>query len=334
MATPVTENPNPSPKRRNTKVVQRPKTHIEKLDKPSHIEELTAGDFFVDHNVQRSLNEARVQEMAADFRPDSMGLITASLRETGRIAILDGQHRIAAARLARYDGPIVSRVFEGLTITEEAGLFLTLNKTRPVSTIEKFKVRITLGDPIAQNINKILKAYGLNVNFANTKTTNTISAVVTLEKIYHGAGVRQGGHHADLVDRVIGSLIAAYNGDTRPQVFSRPLVEGMGIFHATYGKRIDRERLTDMLSAIPPRQVASRARTRRDALGGSIGENAAEVILEIYNHRRKDKLPAFKDVDPYANYTDPTKDELYVDPAQYIKREVLNEPASALASAS
>lgn len=320
MATPTPES-NISMNRRNTRTVKRAKTRIEKLDKPSHIEELTAGDFYVDHNVQRGLQEARVAEMAADFRPDSMGLITASLRPDGRIAILDGQHRIAAARSARYDGPIVTRVFENLTVQEEAGLFLTLNKSRAVSTIDKFKVRITLGDPIATNINKILKAYGLNVNFANTKTQNTIGAVVTLEKVYHGAGVRDNGHHADLVDRVIGSLIAAYNGDTRPAVFSRPMVEGLGIFHATYGKRIDRDRLTETLSGIPPRQVATRARTRRDALGGSIGENAAEVMLEIYNHRRRDKLPPFKSVDPYANYSDPTKDELYVDPAQYIKHE-------------
>jgi len=329
MTTNTSDSTTISLKRRTTRVVKHPHTHIEKLDKPSHIEELHAGDFFVDHNVQRMLNEPRVAEMAADFRPDSMGLITASLRENGRIAILDGQHRIAAARMARYDGPIVSRVFENLTVKEEAGLFLTLNKSRPVSTIERFKVRVTLGDPIATNINKILKAYGLNVNFANTKSTNTVGAVVTLEKVYHGAGVRDHGHHADLVDRVIGSLIAAYSGDTRPVVFSRPMVEGMGIFHATYGKRIDRARLTDMMSSVPPRQVASRARTRRDALGGSIGENAAEIILDIYNHRRKDKLPPYKDVDPYVNYSDPTKDELYIDPAQYIKREVEQELADA-----
>lgn len=329
MATPANENTEASLKRRNTKVVKRPKTHIQKLDKPSHIEELYAGDFFVDHNVQRGLNEARVAEMAEDFRPDSMGLITASMRETGRIAILDGQHRIAAARLANYEGGIVTRVFENLTVTEEAGLFLTLNKSRPVSTIERFKVRVTLGDPVATNINKILKAYGLNINFAAAKTPNTISAVVTLEKVYHGAGVRDNGHHADLVDRVIGTLIKSYGGDTRPQVFSRPLVEGMGIFHATYGKRIDKERLTDLLGGVPPRQVVSRARTRRDALGGSMGENAAEVILDIYNHRRKDKLPPFKDVDPFANYSDPTKDELYVDPTQYIKPEVEKELANA-----
>jgi hypothetical protein len=158
------------------------------------------------------------------------------------------------------------------------------------------------------------------VNFASSGTPNTISSIVTLEKVYHGAGVREGGHHAELVDRVIDSLIKAYGGDTRPVVFSRALVEGLGIFHATFGKKVDKDRLIDTMSAVPPRQVASRARTRRDALGGSLGENAAEVILDIYNARRKDKLPAFGKTDPVINNAiDPTKDELYVDPNQYVQ---------------
>jgi len=305
--------------RKRTKTVKRTTPHVEKLNKPSTLMELHVGEFMTDHHVQRQLNEARVVEMAADFRPDSMGLITASMRGDGRLYILDGQHRIAAARRANYDDEVAARVFSDLTIQEEAGLFLTLNKTRAVSTIERFKVRVTLGDRIAVNINKILKMYGLHVNFAAANTPNTISSIVTLEKVYRGAGVRDEGDHADLVDKTIKTLVRAYGGDTRPVVFSRAMVEGMGIFHATYGKRVDMDRLIETMSAVPPRQVASRARTRRDAMGGAIGENAAEIILGIYNHRRKDKLPEFSKVDPRNNYVDPTKDPLYVDATQYVK---------------
>lgn len=304
--------------RRATRSVKRTEPHIEKLNKPSSLQELHVGEFMTDHQVQRQLNEARVVEMAADFRPHSMGLVTASRRMDGRLYLLDGQHRIAAARRANYDDLVAARVFTDLTLQEEAGLFLTLNKTRAVSTIERFKVRVTLGDRIAVNINKILKAYGLHVNFAAANTPNTISSIVTLEKVYRGAGVRDEGDHADLVDLVIKTLVRSYGGDTRPVVFSRAMVEGMGIFHATYGKRVDMERLVELMSAVPPRQVASRARTRRDAMGGSLGENAAESILAIYNYRRKEKLPDFSKVDPRNNYVDPTKDPLYVDNSQYV----------------
>lgn len=312
----------PNLNRKATKSVKRTTPHVEKLNKPSSLQEFHAGDFMTDHNVQRALNEARVVEMAADFRPDSMGLITASRRMDGRLYILDGQHRIAAARMANYDGPIATREFRDLTIQEEAGLFLTLNKMRAVSTIERFKVRVTLGDRIAVNINKILTAYGLHVNFAATNTPNTISSIVTLEKVYRGAGVRDEGDHADLVDRTIGTLVKAYGGDTRPVVFSRAMVEGLGIFHATYGKQIDKDRLIEVLSAIPPRQMVTRARTRRDAMGGTLGENAAESILAAYNHRRRDKLPELGNADPAAHRIDPTRDPMYVDPAQYAQSEL------------
>ena len=306
--------------RRATKSVARKKTHIEKLNKPSSLMELPENEFKVDPRVQRMLNEKRRDEMAEDFRPDSMGLVTASLRTDGRLYLLDGQHRVMAARACRYEGLIAARVFTDLTLEEEAGLFLTLNRTRAVSTIEKFKVRVTLGDRTAININKILTAYGLHVNFAASHVPNTISAIVTLEKVYRGAGVWDDGEYSELVDRVIGSITKAYGSDTRAVVFSRPMIEGMGIFHATFGKKIDKERLATVLSEVPPRQIASRARTRRDATGGSIGENAAEVIHDLYNNRRRDKLPEFHKVEPKNNMAH-VLDPMYVDPAQYVKAE-------------
>jgi hypothetical protein len=247
-----------------------------------------------------------------------MGLITVSQRLDNRFYVLDGQHRIAAARMAKYDDPIATRIFTGLTVEEEAGLFLTLNHTRAVTSIERFKVRVTLGDRAAININNILRAHGLHVDYAAAARPNTVSAIITLEKVYRGAGVWDDGEYSDLVDRVVATAIKAYGGDTRQTVFSRALVEGLGIFHATFGKRIDRERLAEVLGNVPPRQFTSRARTRRDALGGAIGENAAEVLHDLYNSRRKDKLPEFHKVEPKNQQTIKLDPE-YVDPAQYVK---------------
>lgn len=304
--------------RRATKPLPKKKTSISKLEKPNRLMECHAGDFMVDHQVQRNLNDKRVEEMAADFRPDSMGLITASRRLDNRLYILDGQHRVAAARQANYDGPIATREFQNLTIEEEAGLFLTLNHTRHVSPIERFKVRVTLGDRVAVNVNNILKAYGLHVDYAAAKQGNTVSAIVTLESVYRGAGVWDDGEYSDLVDKTIKPVVKAYatDGSLKDNIFSRAMIEGMGIFQATFGKRIDQDRLVEVLSAIPPKQITARARTRRDAMGGSIGENAAEVIHSIYNNRRRDKLPDFGVVEPRNNVT-PKMDPEYVDPAQY-----------------
>ena len=310
--------------RKLTKSVAKQKTHIEKLNKPSTLIELPKEEFSIDPRVQRHLNEPRVQQMAADFRPDSMGLVTASLRADGQTYILDGAHRVAAARRAHYTGMIATRLFTDLTLTEEAGLFLSLNNTKQVQAIDKFKVRVTLGDRIAVNINTVLKAYGLHVDWSASTVPSAISAIVTLEKIYRGAGVRPDGEYSDLVDKVISTATAAYGNDPSERgggvKYPRPVLEGLGIFWAHFGSRIDRDRLAETLGAVPPAQLVSRARVRREATGGTLGDNTAELIHLTYNHRRKDKLPDWGKVDPRNNFVpDPAQDPLFVDPSQYVR---------------
>ena len=312
----------PNLKRRATSSLKNRKPHVEKLNKPSYLKEMHAGDFSIDPRVQRELNEARVDEMAADFRPDSLGLLTASERVDGRIYILDGMHRMVAARRASYDEGMATRVFKDLTLAEEAGLFLTLNSTRQVQAADKFRARIVLGDRIAVNINKILHMYGLSVSTSAAQQANSVSAIVTLEKVYRGAGVRSDGEYSDLVDKVIGTIQRTQDTSEKHTVYSRTMIEGLGILWATFGKQIDRARLDYAMGTMTPSQLAIRARGRREAKGGTIGENAAEVIHAAYNNRlRVGKLPDFKDVEPMAQI-DPTNDPLYVDPAQYVKEPV------------
>jgi hypothetical protein len=307
-------------RRKYTRTIEKKKPHIEKLNKPSKLVELPKEEFSIDPRVQRQLNEPRVEAMAHDFRPDSMGLVTASRRADGQTYLLDGAHRVAAARRAQYMGGIATRLFENLTLTEEAGLFLSLNNTKPVQAIDRFKVRVTLGDRIAANINTVLKAYNLHVDYSAAMNPNSVSAIVTLEKVYRGAGVRPDGEYSDLVDKVISTAVGAYSASDNGSAYSRPLLEGLGIFWAHFGSRIEKDRLIETLSNVPSKQLAARARVRRDATGGTIGENAAEVIYDIYNHRRRDKLPAWAKVDPRNNHIpDPQQDPLFVDPAQYVK---------------
>lgn len=304
--------------RRNTSTTKVAKPTIAKLDKPSKLEELDCMQFSIDPRVQRELNEQRVGVMSEDFKPHALGLITASRRVDGHIYVLDGAHRVSAARRAKYDGLLATRVFENLTLAEEAGLFLTTNSTRAVQPIDKFKVRVTMGDPAAVNINHVLKHYGLQVNWAGNGAINAVSAVGTLEKVYYGAGVRPQGEYSDLVDRVIGSIHRAYGPNGERANYSRTMLEGLGIFWATFNKRIDPERLTQILQGTVPRQIAAQARTRRDANGGTIGENSAEVIHRLYNHRfRGGKLPDFHEVDISATYFVPDSNPHAVDPSRF-----------------
>jgi hypothetical protein len=222
--------------------------------------------------------------------------------------------------MANYDGLIATRLFTDLTLSEEAELFLTLNRSRPIMPIDRFKVRLTMEEPVAVAINDVLKRYGLHVEWANNASLGTISAISTLEKIYFGAGVRDKGEYPDLVDKVIKALKRAYGENADRTTYSRGVLEGMGLFVATFGHKIDWDRLNYVLEGTSPRQFVVQARTLRDAKarGGGLGKAAAEVLHQMYNHRYKEKLPDFGSVAPLHS-TDYRQDPLYVDPAQYVK---------------
>lgn len=306
-------------------------TKIVPLNKPSSLVELHAKEFSIDLKVQRLLNEGRAEKMAEDFQPQALGLITASKRADGHVYCLDGGHRISAARKAGYDGLLATRLFTDLTLEEEAQLFLTLNSSRAVQAIDRFKVRITKGEPQAVSINKVLKAYGLHVEWANNDTLGIISAIGTLESVYRGAGVREDGEYPELVDKVIRTLHRAYGAEAERATYSRIMLLSLGILIATFGSRIDFDRLVYILQSNTPRQIVAQTRalgsTRVIKVTGQ-GSVGAIVLHRMYNNRFKNKLPEFHEVEARnAAYhkKDPTKDPLYVDPAQYVIEDVMQD---------
>ncbi|MGZ4659668.1 MAG: DUF6551 family protein [Arthrobacter sp.] len=295
------------------------------LEKPSRLVELHAKEFSIDLKVQRQLNEARADAMSEDFQPHALGLITASKRADGHIYVLDGGHRTSAARKANYEGLIACRLFENLTLQEEAALFLTLNSSRSVQAIDRFKVRITEGEPVAVGINKVLKAYGLHVDWANNESLGVISAIGALESVYAGAGVREPGQYPELVDKVIRTLSKAYGDKADRSTYSKIMLEGLGIFIATFGSRIDYDRLVYVLQGTTPRQIVVQTRALKDAKvhRGTLGTNAAVVLHRLYNNRWKAKLPEFHAVEPKnASYH---KDRLEVDPNQYVIEDAMEK---------
>jgi hypothetical protein len=303
------------------------------LDKPSKLVELHAKEFSIDLKVQRELDERRADKMADDFQPQALGLITASKRVDGHIYVLDGSHRVSAARKARYDGLIPTRLFEELTLEEEAQLFLTLNASRAVQAIDRFKVRVTKGEKKAVSINNVLKRYGLHVDWASggsgLPSNTVISAIGAVERIYDGLDIREPGEYPELVDKVIRTLHKVYGSGTAQAdraTYSRTVLEGMGILIATFGNRIDYERLEFALQGQTPRQIVAQTRAFRDAKvvkTRAVGLGCAMVLHRLYNARYRAKLPDFHEVEPKnASYHLENQDPLYVDPNQYVQSEV------------
>lgn len=71
------------------------------------------------------LKEKRVAEIAADWDPSGVGTITVSRRHDGSLWVIDGMHRVAAARLLG-ETHLPAKLFVGLTLEGEALMFQRL----------------------------------------------------------------------------------------------------------------------------------------------------------------------------------------------------------------
>lgn len=238
----------------------------------------------IDSRAQRDLNESHANKIAARFDIRMFGCAVVSVR-SGEWYILDAQHRIAAAKEAGYSGKIPAVVHEGLTIAEEAGLFLALNNKKAVDPVDKFNARVTAGEPLAVAIDKILDSVGFGIAPTTGAKTNNraVQAVVAVESIYkkHRERVLAGTF-----------MVIAQSWPTLPKeaVSGRIVSAVAGAISPSVGA--DEDQLIEKLAKTSPGQVLADANYLHQASGGrgsSVRKSDADIdtILRHYNKGSK-----------------------------------------------
>jgi hypothetical protein len=129
-------------------------------------------DLQIDPRVQGVRRERRVQEIAENWDPRAVGVITVSQREDNSLFVADGQHRTAGAlerKIKQLDGswlakPVTrlwAKVYEGLTLADEAQLFGKLNNTKAPMALDRIAVAAVAGDDTpAELLEAIARKYG------------------------------------------------------------------------------------------------------------------------------------------------------------------------------
>jgi hypothetical protein len=154
---------------------------------------IPAGQLSIDRRVQRhGLNETVLNDIREHFSPDALSTLEVSERPDKTYVILDGQHRWEVAKELKGDEYNLDCVVHtGLSLGEEAALFLRLNKQVPPNAVDKFYVSVTQEDPAALAVKEAVEAQGWTVG----RGRGEISAVGTLlttfktgEKIEEGFG--------------------------------------------------------------------------------------------------------------------------------------------------
>jgi hypothetical protein len=178
--------------------------------------------------AQREIKQSRVDYLVAHFDHEQIGTPVVNERG-GRFFVIDGQHRMAAAREVFGDAHQVQCwTYAGLTEAEEAEKFLQINDVLAVSAMDKYEIGVEAGREIETDIDRIVRACGLIVSKAQVE--GGIGAVGTLRRVYMRGGPRTLARTLRMIDSAygtagldaavidgIGYLCGRYNGELQDE---------------------------------------------------------------------------------------------------------------------
>jgi hypothetical protein len=250
-------------------------------------------NLMVDPEVQRSVDHVWVRrELEKGFKPNALGAIVVSSRKNGTYHVIDGQHRVELCKEFGYAQPLDCLVYKGLSLSDEALMFLVLNNRRTVPPLDRFKVRVIQGDEAAIAINTALQDQGWKLQAA--KSRGSFSAISSLEKVYTGWG-RVPAKNIGSVQSVLSVIAAAWDRD--PNGAHAAIVTGLGLVLIRHGNKVDLNKLvSEMALAGNPSALVGRARSLRDYSGGKIGDAMATQLINMLNKNKrgeKNRLPGW-----------------------------------------
>lgn len=248
----------------------------------------------IDPEAQRKLNPGWVKAHVSIFDADLLGYILVNKRANGKMYVVDGQHRVELLRAVGWgDQNIHAEYREGLTQAEEAAWFRGRNDGKPIPPFDKFRVRITEGEPIACAINKIVTDHGLALS--DQAKNGHIVAVAALESVYRGGGIASQKEGARALSDSLRAVIKAW-GD-QPSSVSGKIIQSIGLVELRYNGAIDQKALADKLAPFPGGApgLLGKGKAMQEVRGKPLHHCIASIVVDVYNKgRRVGKLDAWE----------------------------------------
>ncbi|WP_035867379.1 ParB/Srx family N-terminal domain-containing protein [Kitasatospora cheerisanensis] len=253
---------------------------------------VAAADLKIEQEAQRTLNLARARAIAAEIKPHALGSIIVSQRSNGDLYIIDGQHRREACRIAGID-TLVAEVHRGLTIQEEATLFLIKNReASKTNAHDEYRIGLTAGLPLFVDTENVLVSHGLKIGSTSSNQIGAVQGILAITDKYG----------PDVLDDVLTVAEAAY-GRTA-EAWDGIVVGGLGEFLGRHRDVISGDAdLDELARKLAKRSSAARligdARSQATGYGsksdgtGSRKMAAYRLVIEAWNSgRRKNRIGA------------------------------------------
>lgn len=244
----------------------------------------------IDYAVQRKgLNLAKVRKIKKRFNEAALGYVTVSFRKDHSYIVLDGMHRVQAVKeMTDNQGEVLCHVFTGLTLAEEAQIFLDKNETTAPRLIDKYLVTLNAegedGD-VARDIRDLVGAYGWTIShIASPGHINAISALTKLYKLSKSLDA-----YPNLVQLTILVITRAWGNDRHG--VNSTVLEGLGRMFAEYGERLDVDILIETMKAYKggPQTLHTSAQQMASLRQGKVSMAVAELLVDEYNKGRRSK---------------------------------------------
>lgn len=243
------------------------------------------GELSVDRQVQRSTVDFRkVERLKKTWNPNAAGLIVVSQRNAVDKIVIDGMHRyLAYAQLTDNQGEMLAQVFTGLSLEEEAQLFLDTNYGNQPTLLDKFRVRVVARDDVAVSVNRMVRAYGWDIS--NNAANGNVSAVGALERIYKiGEALELEPHLLQSTIMVITHAWGQERGGAQAVI-----LEGIAALIAENDVNLDLKRLETALKTYPggPLGLHTDATSLAALKQGKVSMAVAIQVTDHYNKGRK-----------------------------------------------
>lgn len=232
-----------------------------------------------DSRYQRQFIPAKVKQLVREWRLESVGVITVSIRD-GVAYVIDGQHRVRAAiELGLGDTKVLCVVYRDLAVQQEAQKFLDLNDAKRVTSLDRYKAGLVAHDPVCLGVRDTLDKHGLAVS-GSAKADGYLSCVSLVLALYE--------RDPELLDRVCTVLIEAWG--TRQAAWQQNIVAGMGKLLGRFDGEVDHGTLSKKLSKYRggPGALDGDASGLSDFRPINKTTAVAEIVRDIYNRGRRE----------------------------------------------
>jgi hypothetical protein len=258
--------------------------------KPSKIKPVPIGQMRIPPALvtQREFRKAHGDRIAAELDLNKLGYPIINHRD-GNYWVVDGQHRVYALKQNGFEKDVLDcEVYEDMSDSEMAEIFLGRDARKPIPLYDKFHVAITAGRRRERDIQRAVEANGQKIS--RDQSDGGISAVGALGTVYDRNG-------EVVLGQVIRTINLGFGGD--PVAFDRAVIEGLGLVFNRYNGRTNEKQLGAKLSDLRhgARELLRKAEAIRERTGNQKKQCIAAAVVDIYNKglgpRDSHRLPSW-----------------------------------------